>query len=160
MLTSRAEEFLLLLEGDLLFGLPELEPQVVRVLVGQGDVELICLREVPEDLLGSLLALLLECIVRSLIPPLNYRDSVYSRFLGKLPSCSGMVIGIPLFDVALWETPVTLGVLQKQDAVEVYEDEAAGCLHTPFDRVAHILSVLRPWMKTLRGQGSLQRNHH
>jgi hypothetical protein len=30
-----------------------------------------------------------------------------------------MVIGISLFDMALWIAPVTLGVLQKQDAVEV-----------------------------------------
>jgi hypothetical protein len=48
-----------------------------------------------------------------------------------------------------------LGILQKQDAVEVDEDEAAGCLHAPFGHVAHNLSVLRQWMKTLRGQGTL-----
>ena len=85
---GRAEEFLLLFEGNHLLGIIQLKPKIVGMLVREAHIDFIRLSKVPEDLLWSLSASPKKCVLGLLAPRFVYAYFRDSGLLGEFPKSS------------------------------------------------------------------------
>ena len=81
------------------------------MFLGQSDVQLSRLSEVPVDLLGYLPALSLEGVLSARHPRVVDRDFGDAGLLDEFARGSNVMVGLARLNVTFWEAPVTLWVL-------------------------------------------------